>query len=82
MLGDYAFADSVRVNAVSFRPGAANDEVVFKDSAATGDVIIDIITAAKTTVTIEFPSAQQMKPYLDHSACTLTAGAVVIFYLK
>ncbi len=71
----------MRVDAVSFRPGAAADELIVKEGTTAGHIVIDLVTAAETTIHVDLYGAV-MTPYIDHTNGTLSAGSVIIFYLS
>lgn len=69
------------VDTISFRPGAANDELIIREGGSTGNIVVDLVSAAETTINISLYGAK-MTPYIDFTNGTLSADSVVIFYLR
>lgn len=76
----YATTGGVPIELILFYPGAANDILVIKDTAATGPVVATMKSVDAEPRVLYFRGAK-IKPYLDYSECTLTSGAFVTFIL-
>jgi hypothetical protein len=85
---DWTFAtqfpakDSIKINAIIFQPGAASDKLSIKDNSDSGVEIFPAIPKVDASDgQIVYYWGQHMRPYIDFSASTLSAGHKVIILL-
>ena len=77
----YSTSGGVPIEAVLFFPGAANDILVLRDTAAdTGPRIASIQSLDGEPRMLPLRGVK-IKPVIDYSDCTLSAGAFVVFIL-
>ena len=68
------------VKRIEFLPGAANDKCVIKHVDENGAVIANLISASGSEAARVYfhEEGQFMKPFIDFSACVLTATHMLI----
>lgn len=73
---------TIRVGAVIFQPGAANDKLILKDTDASGEVVLPMISLTGDYKAFYPPYPHAKKHfYLDYSAGVFSSGATVVFWL-
>ncbi len=76
------YKNGVPVHAIIFQPGAASDKLSIKDGSDSGPRIFPNILAADTTDgKVIYYGGVNLKPVLDYSDSTLSAGSTVIIIL-
>ena len=70
--------DSVEIFSIQFNPGAAGDQCVILDTNASGSELFDVSATDVYDQKEKIYPRIRMKPFLDYSAGTYSAGAKVI----
>lgn len=65
---------------ITFIPGGASDRLVVKDGGAAGPQIMNVTVTATSDEQIVYFYGKSATPFIDVSACTLTAGARVLLH--
>jgi len=73
------FAAGIFLKAIKFTPGAAADRLVVRNGSLTGESITDLLSTTGDTIIDDALSNEKLKPCIDLSECTLSAGHKVIF---
>lgn len=79
---DWAPEGFLSIHSIQFVPGATNDIMVIKDQSDAGATFFYAKSTDGDSRIKYFPDSTRIKPVLDYSACTLTAGAKVIVILS
>jgi hypothetical protein len=66
------------LNSIQFNPGAANDILVIKERDENGPIIFKTKADSASDEVIKYFHGLALEPFLDVSACTLSAGHMVI----
>lgn len=74
---DWTASDFMWVKSIEFRPGATSDILIIKNGSDAGPQIMNVLSTTGDTITKYFDGTM-LTPMLDISACTITAGGVVI----
>lgn len=71
--GEYASLQSIQ-----FNPGATSDVLVVKHKDASGPIIFKTTADSASDEVIKYFHEVGLQPFIDYSACTLSAGHFVI----
>ncbi len=77
---DWTADNYMHLHSITFKPGAANDVLSLKEGTDAGPEIFPSLPTDAEPRTF-YCGGMRSKPMIDLSACTLTAGAKVIFTL-
>jgi hypothetical protein len=79
---DWTASAYLYVDSITFMAGAANDIMVMKERTDAGSIVFYAKSTTDGEPRIQYFEGARMKPMIDHSACTLNAGAQVVINLK
>ena len=81
---DWLWSDSfdsiypdVRIISIQFNPGATDDHCVIKEGSAAGHPIFDVTCENEYDQRIEYKKKKALRPVLDFSAGTYSAGSTI-----
>ena len=72
----------IRVQAIIFKPGAADDEFVMKNGSVSGPEFMPVKCADEYDTRGLYLGGAMVKPYFDFAASKITAGAVIVIILS
>lgn len=79
---DWTASSYLYVNSISFEPGAAGDYLTIKESVDSGPDIVPKMYSVDGSSLVHLFRETRMKPMIDYSECTLSAGHKVIITLS
>jgi DNA repair ATPase RecN len=78
---DYDLGEALPIHSISFIPGSAADEAVFKHGSDTAAICAYFMISSKDEATRYF-HGQRLHLYLDFSASTISAGGQIVIILQ
>jgi len=74
---DYVPTIDMAINSIEFVPGAVNDVLVVRSWTIVGQIITTLVSS-DGEARIKYFNKKLLRPAIDFSECTLTAGSLVI----
>jgi len=71
--------EHIKLDSIIFVPGAASDELIVRDGAIDGPEIIHVLATDTNDQRALYGHGVAVRPFIDVSECTFTAGAKIIF---